>query len=701
MDNPFADLIPQNANVMSAQNDNPFADLIPATNTAQKGKSSLTGQQIKEADLGGVVGFNTAMGDFAHGIIQPALESGVFGDNVKQGSRQFANNRQATYDVAEEVDPLGANLGKATGYLGQGLMVPGGATGGVLRRIATNAAAGVGLGAAQYVPEGGSRAFNAAVGGVAGGFVPPVISGLTSKNPFTKAGTGAALGTAGGLLATDSPYGVAGSAVAGAALPFAPNLAVNALKPAAQKLLSKVTGQPIANLASRSPLDDAAAIKMLDGVDENAAYKTLRAARKLDPEMWITPAEATGSPLAAKTQGAIAATPKGSQEMFQKGAQRLGTEKRIVGGILDDISPASKSIQEQSPQESIRAVARTVISKQTKALSAKAGPIYKVAYKEVVPQKQINALMQEDGTIENAIKNVLSDPKYKYELKGYAPNSIKVLDLAKRRIDAQINAAEGTFAQKGDADAVRVFTDSKNRLVAAIDKLSPTYAKGRTIYGEGAQPLEKIRNSPLGKIADLDDMQLKNVSKIVFDPAQTDIKVMQQISKQIRSENPDAWSRLVRAEMERRLDKTGNYAGSAFFSKILKSDRDFKQFLEATRGMPNAQRKLIWARRTFKDLIEPVGAKTAARESKLFFTAPGRGSKVDQAIDYATSVAKGKYDEAAIKLITSNRWDKEFEAIHKIKDKSLRTSRFSELLGKVSAIGTADLNNQVFSQENQ
>src|SRR5258708_35693677 len=121
--------------------------------------------------------------------------------------------------------------------------------------------------------------------------------------------------------------------------------------------------------------------------------------------------------------------------------------------------------------------------------------------------------MSQDGTIEGAINSVISDHKYRYELQGYAPNSIKVLDLAKKHIGAQITSAQGTPMNPGNRNDVRLYTDAKNRLVSAIDEFSPTYAEARAIHSEGAKPLQAIRESGIGKIASMDDAQLKAVPK--------------------------------------------------------------------------------------------------------------------------------------------------------------------------------------------
>jgi hypothetical protein len=734
--------------------------------------------------MSAVTGFNTGVERLTHGIMQPLLESGFLGDNIAQGSKRTASQREADFNASSEANPWATGIGEFVGGAAPMMLVPGGVAGNMLKRVGTGMLAGAGAGAAQYVPEEGSRTLNAAFGGILGGALPLAGTAISKGYGLLKGGK------------------------------------------------------------------DIVARNMLRGADEAESAATKEAANRLG--LNITPAEASGSPIAASAQGRLGTSKTGAQALHDFGKNRLQQEQKTVKGLFDDISQnegtgaagirdAARAIQigkestildtdksginkfltglspsDKDVSTEIREVARGIITKQQKTLSEKAEPLYEKARNKIVSQNKINKLMESDGTIENAITGVLNDPKYKFELQGSAPNSIKVLDLAKRRIDAQIESAKGTIASPGDRDAVRVLTDSKNRLVSTIDKLSKTYAKARSIYSEGAAPLQQLRESNIGKLADLDDTQLKSVSKIIFDPNQTNINVLSDLRDKIVSQSPEtwkgivrneierrlnkssgditgdifykkvlgneadfrqfqeatkgfpdlqkqlsnmrlqfskssdilkqlrstdiakisslddtqlknisktifdpaqtdikvlnqlrdtigkhdlaAWNKLVRNEMERRLDGVGDYAGSAFYDKILKSDRSFNQFLTALKGNPAAQQKLVDMRTTFKNLIEPVSAKTAARLSKSSLDVPR--STYEAALNAAKNFLGGKYDQAAIKFITSNQWDKGFQAVKKIGNRSERAAKMGALLGKISAVEAAENNNQLFTGGN-
>lgn len=675
------------ANLIAQLEGNNNQNLTPVTdpklisqledNTPQK-PLSKTAQEIKNSDMAGIVGFNTAMGRLAHGILQPIAESGIFGDKVTQASKQVAANRENLYKEAETADSLGANLGNLTSLGMQAYALPGGIAGKFITRAITGALSSGLLGGAQYVNDGESRTANAALGAAGGGIGIPILSGLLNKNPYVKAATGA---TVAGLLGygnTGSLKDSAAYAAGGAALPFVPGMAGQVGK----NLINKLTGntKDIVNPIEKA-IQPAVAQNMLQNINPQEAIATKEAANRLG--LNITPAEASGNPIAAAAQGKLGNSKEGAQALYDFGKTRLDQQKQIIRNFLDDVSP------DGSPAAlNVRGAAQKVLSDKEMALSGAAKPLYQEAYKAQLPQESFDQLIN-DPVIGKAINNVTNDPIYQRELADVGANSIKTLDYAKRNIDDQI----ATALRTGEKNRARILTDAKNQLVTTLDKESPTYGAARALYSEGAKPLEQLRNSNIGRLADLPDPQLKNVSKIIFDPGQTDLNVVAQLRDEISKKSPNAWRGIVRNEIERRMDlSNGDYSGSTFFSKILKSDKDFKQFVTATQGMPDVQSKLLDMRAAFKNLINPVTAQTAARLAKSSLDVPR--STMEAVVNHAKNMAGGQYDQAAIKLITSGQWDKEFATISKIKDKNIRAARTAALLGKISAnIGTQTINN--------
>ena len=95
-------------------------------------------------------------------------------------------------------------------------------------------------------------------------------------------------------------------------------------------------------------------------------------------------------------------------------------------------------------------------------------------------------------------------------------------------------------------------------------------------------------------------------------------------------------------------------------------------------------------RSAFKNLIEPRTAVTAANLSKSSLSDVRNSASFF--IDAVNNLAGGKYDKAAVELITSNRWDKELSSINKISDKNRKNLQLVSLLSKISSVQSSDSN---------
>ena len=100
----------------------------------------------------------------------------------------------------------------------------------------------------------------------------------------------------------------------------------------------------------------------------------------------------------------------------------------------------------------------------------------------------------------------------------------------------------------------------------------------------------------------------------------------------------------------------------------------------------------------FKDLIEPISAKTAARLAKSSLDVPR--SSIELARNVINNFLGGKFDKAAVDLMFSPTWDKELAKVVKINNKASRVIELGKLLSRVSAIETADANNEIFGGAN-
>ena len=241
----------------------------------------------------------------------------------------------------------------------------------------------------------------------------------------------------------------------------------------------------------------------------------------------------------------------------------------------------------------------------------------------------------------------------------------------------------------GQNDRARVIGKSRDKLVAKLDEISPDYNKARSIYSEEMPAVKAIKEGEIGKIANLKDTQLKNAGKIIFDPSETDIKVLGKIRDEFMKENPDAWKGIIKDEMQRKistknLGKTGNH-GSNFYDNILANDRQYKQFYDALKGDKASQMKLRDMKGAFKDLLNSYTVKTAGGQAKSSLDV-GRSSLQDVG-NYIANLAGGKYDKAAIEMITSGKWDKAFREAAARKNKKSSALELLKFLDQASKAG--------------
>ncbi len=408
----------------------------------------------------------------------------------------------------------------------------------------------------------------------------------------------------------------------------------------------------------------------------------------------LTPAEASGSPLAARQQAGVGYTTEGARRMEAQQNVRAGQENKAINSLLDEISTDSGIASRD-----VRKAAKASISEKEKALQEKSKPLYEDALflkgdeKQLVdprmPSAQENGKilrnispesmgeLKRDPIIAGAIDKIGNDPIWKKDLNGVPPYTVKYLDYVKKYIDDLNSSA----IQKGQKNKSRLLSASKNDLVTAIDAQVPQYKEARAIYGEGAQPIKDLKESVVGNIAKIKDKDLKRISQRIFDPTQTDIGVLKGARDEIMAQDPVAWRRMMRNEMERRMAKVDNNSGSNFYKKVLQNENDFNHFKEAAKGLPKVQEKLDDMRNVLPMIFNKPTTKAAKGNSENHM------NMLRNAFDAAIGMAKKhlvkRYDQAAIDLITQGKWDKEFDKIHKIKNEATRNDKIAGLFEKV------------------
>lgn len=247
--------------------------------------------------------------------------------------------------------------------------------------------------------------------------------------------------------------------------------------------------------------------------------------------------------------------------------------------------------------------------------------LYKEAYQARVSQNFLHDL-NDNEIYKVARAKVESDPVYKEALKGVPEDSFAYQDQIKRALGDLEERAKGANGKATDES--RLYNKFTKSYVKKLDKIEPKYKAARALAER--------------EIA-VDNMQAKlNESEIT---------------------------------------------GPNFFRTLLRNDNKFAKLRHSLRNVPGAQQKLDDMRLIFPNLINPPSIRTAAGLAKTSMDKQ-RSSVQDAVNKIMNTLTSGRYDKAAINLITNPKWDQEFAAIKAISDTRLRAAKMLDLLGRAS-----------------
>ncbi len=145
----------------------------------------------------GLIGLGSGVTRLGQGAKQLGLLAGENLGLLDQGTTKNytrdVQQERALYDQTPVANSAAGILGQIAPEIVAALAVPGGMTGGLLRRMGTGALAGGGIMGAQFVPEDGSRLENVAAGAALGGAAPAVVSGIKAGYGLLSRGKNAAI----------------------------------------------------------------------------------------------------------------------------------------------------------------------------------------------------------------------------------------------------------------------------------------------------------------------------------------------------------------------------------------------------------------------------------------------------------------------------------------------------------------------------
>jgi len=304
--------------------------------------------------------------------------------------------------------------------------------------------------------------------------------------------------------------------------------------------------------------------------------------------------------------------------------------------------------------------------------SARAGKYYDEAYNDAVQNTEIFKVPEIQEAIEKAYK------KYPSKLKDHGPESIKVLDYAKRVLDDDISKAMRA-GEKGFAkDRIGI----KETLVNAMDEASPSYATARTKAGDYL----KVSNSmEAGKqFMKLDPEEIVKAMKNSTEEEKIAFKIG--VGKQLRD------------KINTKIDGSNPY-NSIFGSK---TQRERLSKILSPEEFKNLEKSLKAEKRIFDMRNEILGGSPTAGKQQAALEIAGGGAEMAQIANGGVNAMPKNTMIAGIRKMFDGLSDDTAEQISKIlyeTDPSEKLRLFTELSSKVSKSQYKEAQKAYFTME--
>ena len=271
-----------------------------------------------------------------------------------------------------------------------------------------------------------------------------------------------------------------------------------------------------------------------------------------------------------------------------------------------------------------------------------------------------------------------------------ADGNLQKLHLAKTEIDQTINSFG---ANSVGATTKRFLNDVQKDLVDDLVNQSPSYRAARDEFIRLSPAVTDIQESIIGKIANLDDTQLKQVTNKIFDPSNT-VKNVADAKKAITDVSPDAWNAIVRKELEGRLgvikstaeDVTVENIPGQLYKALFPNDKKTKALFNALddEGRKNAKYLQTVLRRA--SLGRPGGSHHANHASLEEMKRELRGgiwkgfrdlfrSPINTLTSIGEEQAFNNRVSSLSKALYDTTWKAEMKAIRKLNPKSPEAGR--------------------------
>lgn len=203
----------------------------------------------------------------------------------------------------------------------------------------------------------------------------------------------------------------------------------------------------------------------------------------------------------------------------------------------------------------------------------------------------------------------------------------------------------------------------------------------------------------------IDDMETRAASKASKNESRIIKNTRSELVDELDKLSPtykDARSLAEREKTRETLEETFNKKSmiGTHMYKALEDKSKFDKLLHNLRDVPDAQKRLKDMRLVFKNLINTPTVRTASQLEKTSMYDPRNLLKASL-IQAKQALTLGKYDKAAVELITNPKWSAELERLAREKPTQRTISKAIKLFGKATAQTAAQPNLNINFRYNQ
>jgi hypothetical protein len=262
-------------------------------------------------------------------------------------------------------------------------------------------------------------------------------------------------------------------------------------------------------------------------------------------------AQQTLSAPALERQSFVQQLPAGVRKASRELEQQNIQASEAVDRLLTRIGPDDSIVK---GQEKFRSAAQRAVEQRKNIRKERSSPLYNEAFSDA----RKGGLKVNVDDIKDKFSTIAEDFPETGKIRQTITKAVNLMDSqdlkrlhnSKLEIDELIaGRGENALGNTSKANLVEL----KQGLVKRLADASPAYEKARSTFEANSPAVTAIEESVIGKVAALDDMQLKTISTKIFDPQQSNVKVVSDARKVISEVDPQSWDMLMRSEIERRM----------------------------------------------------------------------------------------------------------------------------------------------------